>query len=318
MLHHIFRAFALLIAMTCLAAFATVAPAAETILYVSTAGSNSNPCTLAQPCRSLQYAINRTPANGELRVLDSGFYGNNATVNRTMTVSGNGHTLTLGSAINVNSAGATVTLRRLVLNGEGSTSRGIEILAATAVHIEHCVVHGFTANGIRLNGVNSEVFVTDSIVRDNGTEGLNATGAGSAKLTVDNSRFERNGNVGLYTETIESTISRTVSSGNGGNGVHAAQNVRMNVTSSTSADNFHGYVVTNGGDIVLESSVARGNSNIGAYAFNGTVTISNSVFTHNGTGVHKLAAGTVLTRQNNVITNNGTNVIGALTPLTGL
>ena len=318
MLHRSYRTFVLTAAASTVAtALVVAAPALAEIRHISTTGKNTNPCTLAQPCRTLQYGINHTAAGGELHVLDSGFYGNNAKVNRAMTINGNGHTVMVGTPLTVNAPGGTVFLRRLVLNGEGGSQRGIEIAVATAVHIDHCVVQGFTATCIRLNGANVNVFVTDSIVRDNGSEGLNATGSGAAKLTVENSRFEGNGGIGIYAQTIESSITRSVSSGNGSNGIHALGG-RMNVTSTTSAGNFHGFVVAFDGQMVLESSVSRGNSSIGAYAFDGTITISNSVFTHNGTGINKPAAGTVLTRQNNVITGNTTNTVGALTPLGGL
>ena len=247
---------------------------------------------------------------------NSGFYGNNATVNKSMTISGNGHTVTLGAPITVNRAGAIVTLRRLALNGEDSVVRGIDITAATVVHIEHCVIYSFTSAGIRLNGTNSDLFVNDSIVRSNGTYGLFARGFGAAKLTVDNSRFERNGNTGLYTQSIESTVTRTVSSANLGAGIYVASG-RMNVTSSTSANNDNGFVMATGSELLLESSVARGNSTNGLWAFDGTMTISNSVIANNVTGISKDGGATVLTRQNNTVTGNGTDTLGMLTPLGG-
>jgi hypothetical protein len=37
-----------------------------------------------QPCRSLQFAVNIALAGGEIQILDSGFYGNNATINKSL------------------------------------------------------------------------------------------------------------------------------------------------------------------------------------------------------------------------------------------
>jgi Right handed beta helix region len=299
-------------------ALTTAASALETILYVSTAGSNSNPCTLAQPCRSLQFAVNRTPTSGEVRVLDSGFYGNNAKIQKSITISGNGHTVTLGAPITINSAGATVGLRQLVLNGENSTQHGINIVAAFSVSVEHCLIHGFTDHGIALVATSSDVFVTDTIARNNGVSGLFANGDSSTRLTVDNSRFERNGSNGISTIAIESTITRTVSSGNGGTGMTASSG-SMNVTSSTAANNGTSGYGSFGARIVVESSVAHRNSLYGLEVGFGAsmATISNSVFTQNDTGIRN-SGGTGLTRQNNTVTDNTTtDVFGTWTPLGG-
>lgn len=291
------------------------APAMADVAYVSTTGNNSNPCTLAKPCRSLQRGITVTPAGGEIHVLDSGFYGNNATINKSMTVVGNGHTITLGAPITVNRANATVALRRLVLNGKGSSARGIVVLAARAVHIEHCVVYGFSDDGIQIDTENSAAFVSDTVVRNNGGTGLLVIGHGSTKLTVDNSRFERNmaGISALFTESV---VTRTISSTNV-TGIYLAGG-RMNVAFSTAANNSQGYAMDNGAHMVLESSVARGNSGNGLHVVGGSATISNSVFTFNGTGIFKGVPGVVLTRENNTVVLNGTNVSGSLSSLGGI
>jgi hypothetical protein len=73
------------------ATYIATAQAADNFRYVSSSGNNANPCTLAKPCRSLQRGVQVTPAGGELRILDSGSYGNNATIKKTMTISGNGN-----------------------------------------------------------------------------------------------------------------------------------------------------------------------------------------------------------------------------------
>ena len=76
--------------------------AADEVRYISTTGSNANPCTLARPCRSLQRAIGVTPAGGDIHILDSGFYGNNATIRKSLTISSNGNTVLLGNPVVIN------------------------------------------------------------------------------------------------------------------------------------------------------------------------------------------------------------------------
>ena len=96
-MHAMLKIASALLALAACATLAGPAPAADNTRYVSIAGKNTNPCTLAQPCKTLQRGIGLTPAGGELRILDSGFYGNNANIKKSLTITGNGHTVYLGA-----------------------------------------------------------------------------------------------------------------------------------------------------------------------------------------------------------------------------
>jgi hypothetical protein len=301
-----------------LAALATAACSAAAhaanIRYISAAGSNANACTLAAPCRTLQRGINRTPAGGELRVLDSGFFGAAATITKTMTIIGNGATISKG-AITVDGAGAMVVLRGLVLNGWGADTTGISIARAAAVHIERCVIHGFTQHGIETqNGIEDgvAVFVLDSISRHNGGVGL-FINPGASRTTVDNSRFESNGGGGVRIHDGHATISRSIASSNGEIGIVTFAPVTVTSTMAVQNNNI-GFSV--GFDtMTLESSVAHGN-NIGLNVSGGNARISRSTFTGNTTGID-IPNGVVETLGNNTIRGNMTDIDGTLTPIDG-
>src|SRR5258708_23976531 len=67
-------------AMVTASALAVVLPAvsaqAQSIrTFVSTAGSDSNPCSLTQPCRHFSAAVAATAVGGEVDALDAGAYG---------------------------------------------------------------------------------------------------------------------------------------------------------------------------------------------------------------------------------------------------
>src|ERR671934_1739865 len=92
--------------------------------FVSTSGSDANPCDRATPCRSFGAAIANTTAGGEVIVLDSGGYGP-VTITKAVSIIAPpgiyaGITALSGDAIDV-SAGTSdkVTLRGLTLNGIG-------------------------------------------------------------------------------------------------------------------------------------------------------------------------------------------------------
>jgi len=304
------------------AACATVvlasAAQADNIRYVSANGNNANNCTLPTPCRTLQRGITATPERGELRVLDSGSYGLGGFINKSMTITGNGHTVVLGNPIVINQATATVALRSLMLNGQGSTTRGIEIVAAKSVHIENCVIHAFTQHGVFLNGANSKVFFLDSVARDNGLRGIFVSGFGtSARLTIDNGRFEENLNSGVYVLGASAAITRSVANGNALGFVSDGAEVMVE-RSVAAFNNSAGYSLLNGGQMTLDASQAHDNVPFGLVVESGgTARVSNSVFVNNGHGISNLS-GTVWTRQNNTVSGNGgTQTDGTLTPLGG-
>lgn len=143
------RVFKLLTLVACAtAAYSSAAQAVDNTRYISITGNDASDCTLAAPCRNLPRGKNSTPAGGELRILDSGDYGNSGTVNKSLTISGNGNTVFLRNPIIIDNANAVVTLRGLTLNGQGTIANGISIVAAAVVHIENCVVHNFSQDGI--------------------------------------------------------------------------------------------------------------------------------------------------------------------------
>ena len=90
--------------------------------FVSGAGSDSNPCSLAAPCRSFAGAIIQTAPGGEITVLDSAGYGA-VTINQSVSITNPGGveagitTSASENAITIDAtSAATVTLRGLTLD----------------------------------------------------------------------------------------------------------------------------------------------------------------------------------------------------------
>ncbi len=244
------------------------ADAADNTRYVSIAGNNANACTLAAPCRMLQVGINKTPAGGELRVLDSGFYGTTASIEKSLTISGNGNTVYLGSFLSVNQSGAVVSLRGLTLDGQGTVVDGLRIVVAKAVHIEGCTIQGFTQDGIQAAFGPIDLFITDSTVRDNKKNGLLMAGLTGSSLSIDNSHFDHNGSftgtgggTGITMQVPIATISRSTISGNN-SGLLAQTGTRVSIVSTVASNNLigGGFNAGNGSTMLLESSTASGNN----------------------------------------------------------
>ena len=168
---------------------------AQLTRYVASTGNDANPCTShTAPCRTLQRGINSAPSGGVVMLLTS--VDGDATIDRSLTISGNG--LTVAGSIVVNNANATVVLRDLNLFGVPGHDMGLYIIGAGSVHLNRCTVERFTEHAIVSTSSNIELFVIDGVVRDNGGPGITVSDADAEigdispmTLTVDNSRIER-------------------------------------------------------------------------------------------------------------------------------
>jgi hypothetical protein len=309
------------------AVFALGMPAgsADAQIFISGRGNDANICSRAAPCRTLQRGIDATGAGRVLTILDSGDYGPPATINKSITITAEGAAATIralaagSTALTAGGLGATIVLRNLLLTGGGTGETGIEVGGVSALYIERCTIERFTGTGISAPSAKMKLFVSDSVVRQNGADGLFIDGTNTTtKVAIDNSRFENNGDDGVTIINIQSTISDSLFSANAGTGVEQTGG-RMNVTSTISANNgVTGYLVRIGGQMTLEDSVARGNAQEGLFVFDATsaAQISEVTITDNGTGIDN--AGTVLTRRNSVVSGNTANLSGnALTTLGG-
>jgi hypothetical protein len=298
------------------ALFVVSAAQAQNVRFIRTNGNDANACTLAQPCRTLARGIQAAPVRGEVRLLDSGAFGAGVTVAKSLTISGNGNTLILTGPTTVSASAARVAFRDLLLTGLGTVSNGIVVNAAATVHIVRCEVERYTDDGVHVDTGGSEVFVSESIFRNNGDDGFRVDGGDSTRVTVDSSRFENNADRGATIDDAQSSVTRSVFSGNGVDGLGVGTG-NISVARSIAADNDSGFVVLQGAEMHLESSVATGNSSSGLFIGTGSASISNVTITNNGNGIVGFSD-EVRSRGNNRVFGNGVDFpLGAPTPLGG-
>jgi len=167
-----------------LIAFAfSIAQGQATRTWVSGVGDDVNPCSRTAPCKTFAGAINRTITGGEIDALDPGGFGQviiskSITIDGTATLAGIlANSTTTGVSINITSTSDTaksVRLRGLSINGVGSGTNGINVIAANKVSVEDCVIDGFTGNGILVAA--GGVFIKNSTIRNNAVAGINVSG----------------------------------------------------------------------------------------------------------------------------------------------
>lgn len=280
-------------------------PATRT--WVSGVGDDANPGSRTAPCRTFAGAISKTADGGEIDVLDPGSYGT-VTITKSLTIDGTGgFAAILGSGttgIIINAAGINVTLRGLQINGAGAGVTGIRIIAANRVHIQDCVIYGFTggvAVGIRdIRTTGGKLFITNTTVRGNGQSGVlvfPTSGSTAIQAFLDNVRLEGNGNAGLAASTgSRVTISNSFAAGNTNFGLYA------NSAPGTSELNAESCVVVGNGQGVVADTGS-------------TVRISNLHVTNNSTGL--AGPGVFATHGNNRIAGNaaGNSVPGGPVPI---
>jgi hypothetical protein len=282
------------------------ASAAGARIFVSGFGDNTNPGTLSQPVRGLVKAMALVDPGGEIVVLDSAVFAP-VTVNKPVTVvatpgahasiaapSGNGITVSVG-------AFDTVVLRGLTITGSAGPGSGIRFAAGGALHVENCVISGFTnnsgGNGISVAAglTNGFLQVTESVCRDN----FYGFRSQSGKAALDHVRLVKNVHTGLFISgsTTRVTITDSVASDNSsGQGMFANLGSQLNVERCQAANNGNGIEAYDGAIVRVSNSTVTNNAAFGLY----------------------YSAATLETRANNTVRGNGTgDVLGGATVISG-
>ena len=169
--------------------------------FVASSGKDTDPCTLAKPCRSFAAAIAQTSANGEVVAIDSAGYGS-VTIAQSVSVVAPlgvhaGIIFSSGDGVTVNAGpDDVVILRNLYINcvnGIGAT-HGINLISAAALHVEHCVVTGSFRSNINLvPATPAIVAISDTVVRQAIHDwGVYADSASSLKVSIERCRMELN------------------------------------------------------------------------------------------------------------------------------
>src|SRR5690348_13712375 len=144
----IIAALAAGLALGCTLSTAVQAQATRT--FVSPAGNDADPCSLAAPCRTFAAAYAATNAGGEIAVLGTAGYGTLTISKAISIVNGGGFEAGIavpssGTGITI-SAGATdaVSLRGLSIEGAGVGQTGIEFLGGKSLTVENCIIRHVT------------------------------------------------------------------------------------------------------------------------------------------------------------------------------
>jgi len=188
--------------------------------FVASYGKDTDPCSLALPCRGFQAAIDAVAARGEVVALDSAGYGAMEIHKSVSVIVPSGIHAGLSPATGIPLPGYpgqygvvlidiqdadVVVLRGLNINQQGAVTGGIEWISAKGgtVHVENVVVNGFAKEGIYVQAPGATLIVKDAILRNNGV-GLYGAVAGGGRgfnrpggILADRIRIEASSIVGV-------------------------------------------------------------------------------------------------------------------------
>jgi hypothetical protein len=301
-----------ILAATAACLMASTAQALVFRTYLSSAGSDSNPCTVAAPCRLLPAALNAVSSGGEIWMLDSANY-NAGNVNIAKSVSimaapgAVGSIVAVGGvpAITINTPGVKVALRNIVIAGNAVNpgTDGIDVSFSPMLSIEDCVFANLSGMGIYALYTGTIVHVKNTTFRNIDSQAVYASDG--PVVTLANSQLLSTQGVfslgGSATRTIIH-MTDTEIDGDGTSGAVGTYAIAANASVNV---------------FVTRSSIRNSGSGLNSQT-NGTgnalITVSYSTVTGNGYGVYVSGTGSaVKSLGNNHIADNFNADVGSLT-----
>ena len=282
--------------------------------FVSSAGVDTNPCTIAAPCATFATAYNAVEANGIVAALDPGKYGP-ITITGPVTINGNGWAAitapAAGNGITITAGSGNVILKGLEIDGAGAAYNGIEFNSGSSLTVTNCSLQNFifggstTGNGILLQPTSDTIsfVITNTSVSNNTLNGIvyqPPSGSVTAEGVIDHVVATNNGGDGILIDTSLGGGSTTVAISNG-------------IASNNSAV---GISIKNGSfplAVSIDNTGMSGNAT-GIYAYGtANVILGRSVITANGFGIYNgTSPNTFFSYQDNRINGNNPDYSGSV------
>ena len=286
-------------ALLALGLIGSAAHAQPARVFVAAQGSDANPCSFAQPCRTFQHAHDTVAAKGEIDVLDPAGYGA-VVISKAISIQGHGFAglaVTSGDGITINAnASDVVNLRGLLLDGVGAGAAGITFNTGAFLDIQDCLIRNFTNIGINFipSGA-SKLSVSSTLASFNVPYGIlvHPSGSGTAIAVFDHVAVNNNTTYGIYvrsgTGEAHASLTDSVVAHNGTIGIA--------VSSTGGATNV----------MIRGTTISNNNTGLSVAFATSTARISRSTITQSAFGWTTLSGGTILSYGDNNVDGNTTD-----------
>ncbi len=183
--------------------------------YLSSTGSDVNPCTLQQPCRLLPAGLAAHQDGGEIWMLDSAnyntstvFIAKSATILAVPGAIGSVVGTAGSSAIAIATAGISVSLRNLMLAPLPGVDSpyGVEMTNGMHLTIEGGVISRFGLAGLRVDAP-AAIRINGTTFRDN-QDGVRASG--SSRVSISDSKFFGHPNASVFADQPTAGATRII------------------------------------------------------------------------------------------------------------
>jgi hypothetical protein len=297
---------------------AAPAHAQSTRTFVSPAGSDSNSCVLAAPCRTFQVALAHTNSGGEIAVLGTAGYNGGATLTIDKSISivnpggfEAGIVVPSGGTGIVINAGPNdvVSLRGLTIEGAGAGNAGILFSSGGTLSIIGCVVRNLSSDGIIITPSTSSNFTISDTIVSNAflNEGIRIWPTGSAVVAGTISKVQVNKtNTAIWVRGNDTT----------------GASLRVMIVDSIVSNSFSVGVLSQSASgaaptsVLLRNSVVSGsNFGVDAEGIGAVARIGHSAVTGNNTGLTAINGGILYSYGDNEIDGNANDNWAALSAL---
>jgi hypothetical protein len=281
-----------------LSAVVHIAPAsAAPVTFISSTGSDSNPCTAAQPCATLFAALTNVDAGGQVSCLDpTGWTFSGIGLGKPVTIDCAG-VYAVTSAFGAFQIGQAVVIRNLTINGEAGGYPAIWVRGGSSLVLENCVFENI--------GTGAALDIEPNV---------------PLNLVIRNSRISSGGAAGMILKpatggSIKATLDRVTITNNGGGGIHADSSnglISVDVSDSNISENVdNGIVAIAGANQVIvsikNSVIARnGQAGVEANGANAGVLVATTLLDQNATGA------TSVVNSGNMFTYGNNDIVGSM------
>lgn len=288
-----------------LVGLAGISAHAQTQVFVGAkTGADVGVCSLAAPCRNVNYALTQVAAGGEINLIEAGDYAP-ATLTKSVTVQTApgiiaSFSAAVGPIITINAGpNDVVRLIGLTMDGQNAAARGVSANTARVVQMDRLTVTRFTSQGITLNNNSSRNVISNTTVA-NCNVGIvvgavtsgSPTGISTVQAVIENCQVE-NCQYGYSAAANFANNSTLVT-------------IRNSAANHCSVAGFIGGVTSGTVRLTLENILAAHNATGIQTAAGVTMRVSGSTVVGNTTGL-AAGGGSLLSRLNNTVEGNGTN-----------
>jgi hypothetical protein len=262
MIRIIAKLFAVAVALT---TFLPVAPLFATtpqlVVWISSTGSDTNPCTAALPCATFTTAVGGLPQGAQVSCLNSpGPTQPSTEIISNLTIDCAGVYVVSfpnSGAFQLTRGDQFVTIRNLTINGAAGGYPAIKVIGNGTLIIENCVFENLagTALDIEPEGAFNLVVTNSRISKNAAGVLIKPAAGGSVTATFDGLTIADNTGGGLKTDTTNGLVSVDISnstiSNNAGNGMNA-----VGGAGGTNMLNIHNSVIAKNGAAGVQASGA--------------------------------------------------------------